>query len=1687
MAAKNWRESAETTRNQPKSAGSTKARKPITEPSEPLRLGPVVKGVAFVLTLVALFFAGIQVWEILKPPQKTTVQFLNANDEDFAADVYASGLYAQESAEHFGAGNAHLDLSRSNSGDAKTHLGPKKNTLLFYRNGDLAVEFDEQGEDDKTLRISRNGSGQSRYQSESWMDLRKLFERICEEPIDNGSKVDRVLILDVGEIDEKVLWRGVSIDDEIDSLLKDMQSDGVVNLDRFWILISASDHQTSWYAPELGSSVFSYFVSRGLEGEANKDSEEISLGDLTDYVEKSVNSWVLDYRDSNQNPRLLTVAKADIQNVALVFQKGGSGNSSSNQGELDYHKNEFAGLWETFRAKQILFPQMPHYLSRMESRLIRLEEVRYGKEKGTGRSGHVFRKLKSELEELDRSRQPEKVVPEAIVSIEQQPASVNSDRLRELSSYLFPQPQASAVGEDEGDSGPKVETAAAKIPELPETLKALDRENWLRLVWAYFNSDLAAQAPVTQAEFKKCLNLIESSAGETGTEVKETPVPWSELQYLVLLRDNVDWLTEDEREFFAQKSAVFNAIRCRKKSESLIRSSAISKEYRSGHARAWHLVRDEFMALELQRRRAEDLLFANDIAVASENLAKLSDQYGVLIEKTQSLIKMQKESQEALHIIPHLRRFLIDEATHFKTTGSLEDSIRGLNSTHRTAYLLADQLQAGVSDYDAALDSFKSLSGDMELIRAKFKIDYFDRLADGNKSASDVVFHAANILVSPIPEWYGDDYREKIRQNLDGWIAEQHKSFVNEVWEAKQDSIVKDTLSNVDLRSILQEIPKPKTESVLQELNQDSLISIGGSYGKLKPGGDYFDEYFNPQQEKIKDLASLIEWQSKLEALDFEIREQYEIFSALDSELDKGLDVGRQLAMFDSVLLAHDKFERARFDCWGAGDVEKLGANQELPPFVLLGLSEYQEMAKALGRLQKVESRDDKDRMAFQVEGLTSEFEEDRTELTESWRTLKGSRLAWATATQPSEFKDSFTFETKLESELLPRDVGDTDPLIMSATLNLNRKSIRPAEPFEYGGPASALPKKILKSGELQSTCNFDQVVGFRGHQIKGQFSMTKEEKVAPKIVSYKTTQTKSMLGQPSIQVVNENETQGDIVFILDCSNSMNEPVGDVNEAGVNKPRFEIAKAALARAISELGATKRFRFALYAFGHRSQFVTKGGKLVLNDNGLNKIKGVPGVHPFDDCECLFSLSRNNARISSAKDVDQILGEINNFRARGITPLFYSIKKAAEDEFSEQGNTRKKYMVVLTDGENKQLEGQRFKNRSLPRRGASETPVETTPNQAANALGPANLLVARISQSGGTSDGESRLLRMAGAKKILNVKDNNSDAIADAILNAIGRSQFSVARKGESEVKRLDIPKTVNDMRPGIYVVETFGVARPDSFDVELQDGVSVLLKNTSQGLVLAKGNTPRFARSPLPIECSLAAGKYRVGPVTSGDNEIAIGFEKITNLVGSNFRNFSFRPQRIWAQVSDSKTKERLFNLFSPEYRPGQYPIAVFKFPKTDDKLSKFDVRLWIAPSVNDGSRLIAPCLNEIGIGKTTNLGIPCQLERDNAKGTSTIAVDRPAGEERDFFVGGPDVGNYVHLTTIVNGVRAEKYEYKVNEMNANFTLSALPQEEYLSIMGRVNSSPENYGKDLDPIFRDTDSVWIEFKGIKINN
>ncbi len=1693
MAAKNWRENTSGSSNPPK------AKKLVRQsaPNEPMRLGPLVKGLAFTLTLVALAFAGKWGLDLIQPMKTTVLVLLNEVDAEFNPDVQSSGLYSTESVTHVGANNDHLARVYEFPKGPVSELGPNKDTALFFISADLLIDSNNE------IKLSRNGSAESQLQEPAWTNLSGWLDRICKAELksDNGS-VNRVLMLDIGEVDKSAMLNRdrASVGEAIRALLQKMKADKTNNIDRLWVIVSAGDQQKSWYAPELGSSVFTFFVSRGLDGFASAQDDQIALRDLFQYVEKSVSKWTSDNRNSMQSPQILTESPIDLKDVSVVWDRGRDADAPVIN-LPEYRRAELGPLWATFSSRKSKLDFMPNYLSMIESRLLRLEVARYGADSDSARSQKIFKKLKSEIEVLfDRHSLSETKTNDRLISIEQLTnPQTPAARLQEFLAFLYPVPIDNAT--PDGGAPKTAEGTQATPPpapvELSESLQQYNRTQWLQLVWEYLSSDRVEQDAFALAHFDSCIKLIESAPAATDDQVASVngkPITWVELQYLKLLRDNVDWFPAGTAEFLRQRSALLRAIQCRHKSESLIQGSAVESQTdstsyakrQSQLARNWPLVRAEFANLELERRQAEDLLFANQIEDSLESLNDLNTKYDSLVTKTNQLIRARDLMHESLHIIPHLRDFLIHEAIHQETNEAIEIFLARLNSAQRTAYSIAEAFRQGVPDFATTQSDSSTLEDDMDWFEQQISSTYINRLVQPEKSTGDVVFLGINLLSTPIPEWLSPSKREVVRENLDKWIKEQHEDF-RQAWDEFQASdskaTKKATLTKAKLHDILAEIPKPKHDSLLEVLNSDSLISIGQSLQLLKPGGSMLDEHFDEKRTPIAKMDALIQWQAKFENLDFEIRDRAEIFS----KLDKSLDLGELLASFDQVLLSNDKLDRIRSDCWGSGVAHEIRNAGGSPPFVIFGTAQHAELQKRLAELADFDSKFDPERKAFSVESLANVFNAKLSQINANWDKLGSATIAW-NGTQPTGFDSSLTVTTKLESKLTPVDFGIADPMTMSTSLFLNENRIHRTAPFEFDTDSMTLPLRPLKSSQLQAGGEFEQIVGFRGNQIKGEFTLTRNKIIAPKISKFTTTHTNVPLGAPSVEVINQG-LEGDIIFVLDCSASMKDRVnGKRTESGAveAQDRFYFAKEALRQTIKELKTEQRFRFGFYAFGHRSSFIKVGAKkdeLKRNKDGMYLYSGVKGVHPFDDCEGLVSLGGKLANIDT---------QINDCKAQGCTPLYYSIKKAVEEEFAGQDSTRKRFLIVLTDGNNNQFDTKLAENyhRAVPPNKRVED--ATTVDQVRQMLTErgAELLVARISDSGKTTEDEIRALEQAGAKRenILSINDDNSQTIANRILDAIGRSQFAVTPQGGKSQSWTKIPNKVNPTKKsGNFVVETKEVRQSDKFEIELHQGVSVTLENMPDGLRLSEALVPEFLKTPQPIQCNLASGQYMVGRVSATtDNTLAFAFRKTTKLVGSDSDNFSFRPQRIWAQLIDRKTGDRV-NLFLPNYKAGQYPIAVFKLPSSVQSLTDVDVRLWIAPNINDRGKPIEPYKNTIGLGQSDNNGISCLLARDEKLGTSSISAKRAVDDPRDFFIGCPQFLECLQTTLIEDGQLTETFAYSVPNESASFTLSILPLDEYTSIMKRVKESKQSFGVDRDPIFGDTKSAWIDFKQIKIRN
>jgi len=117
------------------------------------------------------------------------------------------------------------------------------------------------------------------------------------------------------------------------------------------------------------------------------------------------------------------------------------------------------------------------------------------------------------------------------------------------------------------------------------------------------------------------------------------------------------------------------------------------------------------------------------------------------------------------------------------------------------------------------------------------------------------------------------------------------------------------------------------------------------------------------------------------------------------------------------------------------------------------------------------------------------------------------------------------------------------------------------------------------------------------------------------------------------------------IIFIVDFSNSMNEPIHGT-------PKVDIARSTLAEILPKIPSN--IKTGLRVYGHRAGFTY-----------------VQGCRASD---LTVPLAQNNC--------NTILGSLYATRATGWTPITYSLKQAINNDFNNiQG---KKHIILLTDG-------------------------------------------------------------------------------------------------------------------------------------------------------------------------------------------------------------------------------------------------------------------------------------------------------------------------------------------------------------------------------------------------------------------
>ena len=143
----------------------------------------------------------------------------------------------------------------------------------------------------------------------TWLPLEKLLTEITsrfDASKVNDKPVKKVVFLDVTrmlyDLNLGLLYNGFN--EQLDAAV-------TANNDPYLVVVNASSSgEVSWPAPNYGGTVFGHFVGQGLSGHVantDRDSDVVSLGELTNYLKSRVPAWVQTNRAASQHPDVRSV------------------------------------------------------------------------------------------------------------------------------------------------------------------------------------------------------------------------------------------------------------------------------------------------------------------------------------------------------------------------------------------------------------------------------------------------------------------------------------------------------------------------------------------------------------------------------------------------------------------------------------------------------------------------------------------------------------------------------------------------------------------------------------------------------------------------------------------------------------------------------------------------------------------------------------------------------------------------------------------------------------------------------------------------------------------------------------------------------------------------------------------------------------------------------------------------------------------------------------------------------------------------------------------------------------------------------------------------------------------------------------------------------------------------------------
>lgn len=274
---------------------------------------------------------------------------------------------------------------------------------------------------------------------------------------------------------------------------------------------------------------------------------------------------------------------------------------------------------------------------------------------------------------------------------------------------------------------------------------------------------------------------------------------------------------------------------------------------------------------------------------------------------------------------------------------------------------------------------------------------------------------------------------------------------------------------------------------------------------------------------------------------------------------------------------------------------------------------------------------------------------------------------------RPSVWVRSATSNRATEASL----VSATAP--QAQTFELKRPGADDPSP---GSPEPEASESVRRS--VSGSPTLEAVTTFRGNEYGESFVTNR---LGGTLVEYRPFR----YGDSRVTVLGNRTRRASILFVLDCSRSMAEPL-QAESADDNAPsRLSLAKSALIEMLDELAKNDANRVGVIFFGHRVAWTRSDPPQRSQSPGAGE--EVPAdLMPSQDVEVVLPLGRF--------DPGNVFQRLDKVQAWGQSPLNLALIRAMR-AFSDDDADTEKSIVVITDGRDYQFTPSRSDIRKPPR--------------------------------------------------------------------------------------------------------------------------------------------------------------------------------------------------------------------------------------------------------------------------------------------------------------------------------------------------------------------------------------------------